>query len=119
MPLRTVNGRPAPRSEGDDEIPVVQVRCFCGFIAGVVWRVERKHRGLPELLFLEAAIVAEPTARPVVTRMANQHLVPGQTVRADCVAHGPFHVPADALLKLARLSERPEGGKIRKFIRER
>ena len=97
----------------------MQVRCYCGFVAGVVYRVDRRRRGLPELLYLEAAIIADPAARPVATRMANQHLLPGQTVRADCVADGPFDVPADALLKLARLPPRADGDTIRRFVRTR
>lgn len=99
----SINGRAPLIAEGDDQISLVQVRCWCGVVVAVVWQTDGSARtGRKPFYFVESAIIDDAQARPVKAVMALQMLSVDSVHIGDCPAHGRHTFTAAPLLREAR-----------------
>ena len=89
--------------EGDVQMSLVLVRCYCGAPVAVLWSNDRRARtGEPAFLFLEAQIIEDQATRPVKTRSVEDVVKPGKSFPADCPAHGRQIIDGASLIKHGR-----------------
>jgi len=94
------NGAPPLRAAGDREQNLVQVRCHCEAVLGVLVNVNRRERtGLPDLLFLEGQVIEHLTVRPVQTRVVQNIVTSDVSLVTDCPAHGRHTIAGSLLVK--------------------